>query len=92
MSDWYDKIKPFKPAEAIAWIEATRITMQTNAYGKTLDFARTVEMIRTFDELEDEDYRALKAIDQMSKDYLNGLLISIDQKAVDKLCQEFASS
>ena len=94
MYNWHDEVKPFKPAKAIAWIEATRVAYnRNNPWGEQLDFAGTVEMLEESNCNEDEDYRALKAIDIMKekvlKDWINGLSAIADINAVTKIQREF---
>ena len=94
MYNFWDDVKPFKPAKAIAWIEATRQSYnQNNPYGENLTFAETVEMLRDSACNEDEDYRALKALDQMQEQaelaWLNGLSSVADARQVDKFRKSF---
>ena len=92
--NWWDDVKPFKPAKAIAWIEATRQGYnKNNPWGEQLDFAATVEMLEDSNCNEDEDYRALKALEQMKqqavKDWLNGLSATANAKTVAKIQHDF---
>jgi hypothetical protein len=94
MCNWYDEVKPFKPAKAIAWIEATRVAYnRNNPYGETLDFAETVEMLEESNCNEDGDYRALKALEQMREEavkiWMNSLSAVADEKSVAKIQQSF---
>ena len=94
MYDWYSDIKPFKPAKAIAWIEATRQGYnENNPWGEQLDFAGTVEMLKDSACNEDGDFRALRALEQMQeqalKDWMNGLSSQADPRAVAKIQQSF---
>jgi hypothetical protein len=94
MYNWWDEVKPFKPSKAIAWIEATRVAYnRNNPYGETLDFAATVEMLEESNCNEDDDYRALKALEQMReqalKDWMNGLSAVADPVAVAKIQLSF---
>lgn len=89
-----NEIKPFSPATAIAWIEASRTFFnRNNTYGKELTFAETVEILEESDCNEQEDYRALKALEQMREqtltEWLNGLSAVADAKAVAKIQQTF---
>ena len=94
MSDWWSDVKPFKPAKAIAWIEATRRSYnKNNPFGENLTFAQTVEMLDESNCNEDEDYRALKALEAMKAqalaDWMNGLSAVADDRAVAKIQQSF---
>ena len=94
MSEWWDEVKPFKPAKAIAWIEATRRSYnRNNPYDENLTFAETVEMLEESHCNEDEDYRALKALKAMQErammDWLNGLSAVADEAAVAKIQRSF---
>jgi hypothetical protein len=94
MYNWYDDVKPFKPSKAIAWIEATRVAYnKNNPYGETLDFAETVEMLEESNCNEDNDYRALKALEQMReqamKAWMNSLSSVADPQAVAKIQHSF---
>lgn len=94
MSDWRNEVKPFKPAKAIAWIEATRRSYnKNNPWDENLTFAQTVEMLEESNCNEDGDYRALKALRAMQEqamvDWLNGLSAVADDHAVAKIQQSF---
>ena len=94
MSTWYDDVKPFSPSKAIAWIEATRQGYnKNNPWGEQLDFAATVEMLEDSACNEDEDFRALKALDalkeQALKHWLNSLSDIADPKVVAKIQHSF---
>ena len=94
MYDWWSEVKPFKPSKAIAWIEATRVAYnRNNPYGETLDFAQTVEMLEESNCNELEDYRALKALEQMQKQamtaWMNGLSSVADPVSVAKIQHSF---
>lgn len=94
MSTWWTDVKPFKPAKAIAWIEATRRSYnRNNPWGEQLTFAETVEMLDESNCNEDEDYRALKAIEQMQqqavKAWMNGLSAQADDVTVAKIQRSF---
>jgi hypothetical protein len=95
MLKFLDNVTPFKPARAIAWIEASRRSYNANnPYGEILDFKSTVEMLEDSACSELEDWRALKALEimkdgGMTAQTMNSLGALADARTVAKIQQKY---
>ena len=100
---YWNNLKPFKHAKAIAWVEATRRSyndLKHSALGfKPLSFSETVEAIRTSSLASYKDHRALKGLGELRArtslrgktevEWFDSLSKIADDSAVEKIQQRF---